>query len=114
MRKQMIENAAFDVAEQVRTVEETIDTALAEIAELQGRMMRARAIAGVGVQTGHDALRHLADTLNSLVTARGSIGSCHAALLDAKGVVPGLRTVSFGDTQECPPAKAQIGLRAVA
>ena len=113
MRKQMIENAAFDVAEQVRTVEDTIDNALSEIAELQGRMMRARSVAGVGVRTGHDALEHLATTLHSLVVARGGMGNCHAALLDAKSVVPGLRTVSFGDA-ECPPKSAVAPLRVVA
>ena len=112
MRKQIIENAAFDVAEQVRTVEDTIDNALAEIAELQGRMMRARSVAGVGVRTGHDALEHLAIAMTALVSARGGMGNCHAALLEAKGVVPGLRTVSFGD-MECPPAKATL-LRVVA
>ena len=114
MRKQMIENAAFDVAEQVRTVEDTIDNALAEIAELQGRMMRARSVAGVGVRTGHDALEHLATTLHSLVAARGGMGNCHAALLNAKSVVPGLRTVSFGDAEECPPKAAVTPLRVVA
>jgi len=112
MRKQMIETAALDVAEQVRTVEDVIDTALSEIAELQGRMMRARSIAGVGVRTGHDALEHVAGAFTALVTARGGMGSCHAALLDAKGSVPGLRTTSFGDVNDCPPAA--VTLRAVA
>ena len=37
MRKQMIENAAYEVATQVRAVEDAIDAALAEIAELQSR-----------------------------------------------------------------------------
>jgi hypothetical protein len=36
---------------------------------------------------------------------------CHAALVAAKGEVPGLRTVSFGD-HECP--KSPTGLRIVA
>ena len=35
MRKQMIENAAYEVATQVRAVEDSIEAALAEIAELQ-------------------------------------------------------------------------------
>lgn len=107
MRKQMIETAAINVADQVRTVEEVIDTALAELAELQGRMMRAKHVSGVGVRTGHDALEHLAAAFNALVTARGGMGNCHAALLDAKGSVPGLRTTSFGDT-ECPPAAGAL------
>jgi hypothetical protein len=110
MRKQMIENAALNVAEQVRTVEHIIDNALSEIAELQGRMMRAR---GVGVRTGHNALEHLATTLQSLVSARGGMGNCHAALLEATASVPGLRTVGFGDA-ECPPLTAAAPLRIVA
>lgn len=113
MRKQILETAALDVAEQVRTVESTIDTALSEIAELQGRLMRARSVAQVGVRTGQDALQHLAEALNALVSARGGMGNCHAALIDAKGFVPGLRTVSFGDTTDCPP-EGRHELRVVA
>lgn len=115
MRKQMIENAAYEVATQVRTVEDTIDAALAEIAELQGRLVRARSIAGVGVQTGHEAFERLAGALQGLVTARGSMAGCHAALVEAKGKVPGLRTTMFGDGEECPPQpQGIVPLRVVA
>ena len=51
MRKQMIENAAYDVATQVRAVEDCIESALAEIAELQGKMIRARAVTGIARDT---------------------------------------------------------------
>ena len=111
MRKQTIMNAANDVADQVRTVEEVIDAALIEIAELQGRVMRAKGVAGIGVRTGHDALEHLAGAFTALVAARGGMGNCHAALLDATGKIPGLRTTSFGDA-ECPPS-ASANLRIV-
>jgi len=104
MRKQSILNAANDVADQVRTVEEVIDAALIEIAELQGRIMRAKSVAGIGVRTGHDALEHLVAAYTALVAARGGMGNCHAALLEAKDSIPGLRTTSFGDA-ECPPSK---------
>jgi len=43
MRKQMIEDAAFDVATQVRAVEDSIETALVELAELQTKMVQAAA-----------------------------------------------------------------------
>lgn len=102
MRKHLIENAAFEVATQVRTVERSIDSALSEIAELQSRMMRARSVTGVGVATGHGALEQLAGAMQSLVGARGSMAACHAALVDARGRVPGLRTVAFGDGEDCP------------
>ena len=113
MRKEIIENAALDVAHQVRTVEETIDNALAEIAELQGRIMRVRSVAAIGVRTGHEALEHLAGTTTALVSARGGIGNCHAALAEAKALIPGLRTVGWGNGDECPPS-AQVDLRIVA
>ena len=102
MRKQQLENAAFNVATQVRAVEDSIDSAIAEIAELQGRMIFARSVAGVGIATGHDSLQHLANALQGLVSARGGMANCHAALVNAKQSVPGLRTVAFGDTDDCP------------
>ena len=114
MRKQQIEQAAFEVATQVRTVEDTIDSALAEIAELQARMIRARAAAGIGIATGHGAFEQLAAALQGLVTARGGMASCHAELKEAKSFVPGLRTVSFGDGDECPPQEGFGNLRIVA
>ena len=59
MRKQMLENAAFEVATQVRTVEESIDSTLLEIAELQARMMRINSVAHVGPAAIHSALTEL-------------------------------------------------------
>jgi hypothetical protein len=114
MRKQMLENAAFEVATQVKTVEESIDSTLVEIAELQARMMRINSVAHVGPAAIHAALQELSTALGSLVSARGSIVSCHQELASAKGQVPGLRTVAIGDGDECPPATGRADLRIVA
>ena len=114
MRKQMIENAAFEVATQVRTVEDNIDSALVEIAELQTRMVRFRTVAPIGVAAGQGAFQHLATALQALVAARGGIADCHAQLAQVKSTVPGLRTVAFGDGDECPPQTARADLRVVA
>lgn len=114
MRKQMIESAAFEVATQVRAVEDAIEEALAEIAELQGRMIRARATMGIATATGHEAFEQLAIALRSLVKARGGMAHCHMVLKETTQFVPGLRTVGFGDMQECPPQAAHTGLRVVA
>lgn len=112
MRKQMIQNAAHEVATQVRTVEDTIDTALAEMAELQARIMRIDAVAGVGYGVVHPTLQQLAAAVTGLVETRGAILECHKALADAQGMVPGLRTVATGDT-ECPDfATAQLRVAA--
>jgi hypothetical protein len=113
MRKQMIENAAIEVATQVRSVEDSIDIALAEIAELQARMMRARSLATVSVATGQEALQQLVVATQALVGARGSMVGCHAALVEAKDEVPGLRVTSYGDAGECPKV-ARADLRIVA
>jgi hypothetical protein len=113
MRKQMIENAAYEVATQVRTVEDSIDATLAEIAELQSRMMRINSVAQVGPATIHGALAEISAALASLVAARGSIVACHTELAEAKGKVPGLRTVSYGDEGNCPKT-GHVDLRIVA
>ena len=115
MRKQMIENAAFEVATQVRQVEDVIDSALAEIAELQSKMLRVRTVTGTGVATGQPALEQLAEAVSALIAARGGMARCHAELVEAKKLVPGLRTVSFGDSTECPPPEGMLpNLRVVA
>jgi hypothetical protein len=115
MRKQQITDAAFEVATQVRAVEDSIDAALTQIAELQSRMMRAQALANTSYGTIHPALQELASAVSGLVTARGSVVGCHVALAEAKGHVPGLRTVSFGEGHPCPEEKtAFTNLRVVA
>jgi hypothetical protein len=113
MRKQIIQNAAYEVAAQVRAVEDSIDAAFAEIAELQARIMRANAVSGTGFAVVHPTLEQLASAVSGLVATRGAIVGCHAALADAKGKVPGLRTVAIGD-EDCPPKTAIADLRVVA
>jgi len=113
MRKQLIESAAFEVATQVRAVEDAIEEALAEIAELQGRMIRARATFGIATATGQEAFEQLVETTHSLVKARGGMAHCHGTLRQTQQFVPGLRTVSFG-AEECPPAAGRADLRVVA
>lgn len=113
MRRQYIENSAFEVATQVRAVEDSIELALADLAELQTRMLRARQATGVGISTGHAALAKVADALQGLVTARGGMVECHQELLAAQQFVPGLRTISFGDGG-CPVPEPKIAqLRAI-
>jgi hypothetical protein len=115
MRKELIENAAFEVATQIREVEHCIDAALTEIAELQARIMRANAVAKTSVATGHCAIQELVGATQGLVAARGCIAACHGALVEAKQFVPGLRTVSWGDAEDCPKeARATPDLRVVA
>jgi hypothetical protein len=114
MRKQMMENAAYGVATQVRTVEESIEAALAEIAELQARMVEARSVTRAGFATSHAAFEQLSLATSSLIAARGGIGNCHVALVETQKTIPGLRTVALGDEGECPPNTGAAPLRIVA
>jgi len=113
MRKQMIENAAFEVATQVRAVEDSIEATLAELAELQARIVHARPVTRAPFVTIQAAFDHVAAVTGSLVSARDSIGKCHVALAEAKQTIPGLRTVGFGDEGDCPKT-AVADLRIVA
>jgi hypothetical protein len=114
MRKQVIQEAAYEVATQVRAVEDTIDSALNEIAELQARIIHVNSVAGVSYGVIHPSLQQLASAVTRLVETRGAIVACHEALAEAKGKVPGLRTVMWGDGEPCPPASATTELRIVA
>lgn len=113
MRKQMIEDAAFEVATQVRAVEESIESALTELAELQSRMVHARGVTKAGFYTSHAAFEQLAATTTGLVAARGGIAHCHQALVETRKSIPGLRTTGFGDSGDCPKV-AHVDLRVVA
>ena len=113
MRKQMIENAAYELATQVRVVEESIEAALGELAELQARMVHARGVTGAGFVATHGAFEQLATTTTGLIAARGGIANCHAALVETRKSIPGLRTVAIGD-EECPPQAKTADLRVVA
>jgi uncharacterized protein YukE len=114
MRKQMMELAAQEVATQVRVVEESIEAALAELAELQTRMIHARGATGAGFVASHGAFEQLAATTSGLVAARGGIAHCHVALAQTRQTIPGLRVTGFGDADDCPPPSAITDLRIVA
>lgn len=101
MRKQMIEDAAYEVATQVRAVEDSIELALTELAELQSRMVHARGVTKAGFVTSHAAFEQLAATTTGLVAARGGIAHCHQALVETRESIPGLRATGYGD-EECP------------
>jgi hypothetical protein len=57
MRKQLIEQSAHAVATQVRAVEDSIEAALMELAELQARLIRARSTTGVALPPAMRRLR---------------------------------------------------------
>ena len=114
MRRENVHNAAFEVATQVRALEDSIDAALVELAELQTRMIHARGVTGAGFANSHAAFEPLAAIATGLIAARGGTAHCHEALAETRKTIPGLRTVSWGDTYECPDTKGSADLRVVA
>lgn len=114
MRKQMFEKTAYELATQVRAVEDRIEAALADIAELQARMVRARTITGAGMVTSHRAFEQLGVITTALISARGGIANCHVALAETQKTIPGLRAMAIGDDGNCPPATGDAPLRIVA
>jgi hypothetical protein len=114
MRKENVHNAAYEVATQVRALEDSIDAALVELAELQTRMIHARGVTGAGFANSHPAFEPLAAIATGLIAARGSTANCHEALAETRKTIPGLRTVAWGDTYDCPDPKGSVDLRVVA
>ena len=114
MRKQMMEDAAYEVATQVRAVEDSIEAALIELADLQTKMVHARVATRAGFIHTHEAFEQLAAATSGLIAARGGIANCHAALAETKKTIPGLRETGFGDVGDCPPKATAADLRIVA
>jgi hypothetical protein len=79
-------------------------------------MIHVRTVSRTGVATGQTAFEELAIAVQALISARGGMARCHAQLIDAKGQIPGLRTVAFGDGDDCDdPSQIAFGdLRVVA
>ncbi|WP_343343843.1 hypothetical protein WJT74_08870 [Sphingomicrobium sp. XHP0239] len=114
MRKQAIQSAARDVAAQLRTLEESIDATLEELALLQSTMLQARSTARVGPHIGQQALAEVAGALSNIVAGRGQIAEAHAYLKGASQMVPGARELGYGDVAETPDPKGMDTLRIVA
>jgi hypothetical protein len=114
MRRENVNNAALEVATQVRALEQSIENALVELAELQTRMVHARGVTGAGFANSHAAFEPLAAIASGLIAARGGTAHCHVALAETRKTIPGLRTVAWGDLYECPETKGSAELRIVA
>ena len=67
MRRQIIEQSAFELATQVREVEDIIDNALAELAELQCRLVRTVGVTGIPHVRAQGAFDQLSATTSNLI-----------------------------------------------
>ncbi|HMG48742.1 MAG TPA: hypothetical protein VK614_14945 [Allosphingosinicella sp.] len=106
-------DAAVEVAESLFSAEEAIDSALARTAELNGKMVTARADARLSALVGQDAFEVSAAAFAALARARCDIVETHNRLSQAK-IRVGLRTVAIGELPKPPSAERDGHLRVVA
>ena len=114
MRKQEIWDATRDVGIHTRAVEGLIESTLTELAELQSKLVRVSAVAGVNYSTLQQSFEGVAATIADLVKVRGTMADCHKAFVGAKAQIPGIRDVSWGDGDPCHCKTAHADLRVVA
>lgn len=113
MRKQAVWNAVHQVGIHTRAVEGLIESALVELAELQGKCVQVSNVAGVPYSTLQESFEAVSATINDLVKVRGTMARCHEVFVEAKEKIPGVRTTSWGDGDPCC-GTAQTDLRVVA
>lgn len=114
MRKQAIWNAVHEVGIHTRAVEDLIESALVELAELQSKLVQVSNVAGVTYSTLQESFEGVSATINDLVRVRGTMAQCHEVFVETKDKIPGVRTTSWGDGNPCCASVAQSDLRIVA
>lgn len=85
---------AEQLAGQLFTTEEAVDTTLALMGDLIAAMPRARLEAGLGAGVGQLAVDHVLEAASGMAHARRSLIAAHGALAEAKDQV-GLRRVTL-------------------
>ena len=114
MRREAIWNAVHEVGIHTRAVEDLIESALVELAELQSRIVQVSNVAGVPFSTLQESFEGVSATINDLVKVRGTMGRCHEVFLETKAKIPGVRPSKWGDGDPCCDKLAQTDLRVVA
>jgi hypothetical protein len=92
---------AQQVADRLFALENSIDAALAQAAELTAALPKARSEARLSAMVGQAALDRTAASLAALVEARRCIVDAHAQLDAVRGEI-GLREVNVGDAGPKP------------
>lgn len=68
------------IAERLRPAEEQLDTALAALAGLNAHLPAARAVAGMSMCVGHEAIEAFSEAQSLMVRARAKVIEGHRAL----------------------------------
>ncbi len=95
-------DAAQQLAHRLFETEKAIDEAISKMADLAGYMPVARNNANLSAVVGQDAMSHAAQTLATLVGARGEIVETHNRLAETQ-IQIGLREMAVGSGNDKPP-----------
>jgi hypothetical protein len=102
-------NAARAVATELLPAEKDVDAAIVRNAKLAIAVIEGRRACKLPLTTGHEGLQFVTEASVRLVEARSLLAQAHASFRSAQ-VDLGLKAVSFGDEQECPPIKGELRL----
>ena len=104
-------SAAQGVAKELFPAEETLENALLHTSRMMIAVIEGRRLAKLPITTAQAGLERTAAAASHLVAARAALGEAHVAFREASDEI-GLRAVSFGDINDCPPATGELNERA--
>ena len=102
MKKKQRVEAAQMVATNLMPTEDSVDSALAQLATLTISMVNARSHAQLKGPVGHQAFEHISEAISAQFAVRKSVIAAHASLKTTMEEV-GLRSYALGDVDDCPP-----------
>jgi hypothetical protein len=97
--------AAQMVAAKLMPVEADVNQAMTSLAALTSTMLAARTEANLSAVVGREAFDHIGEATNLLFKVRSSVLAAHTSLAETRDSI-GLRVVSVGAWQDCPPMHA--------
>ncbi len=96
--------AATMVADCLMPTEASINAVVGNLAALTTAMLNAITVGNLPIATAKDAFDRLGEANAMAIQMRSKVLDLHASLNEAKSDI-GLREVSFGAWQDCPPMK---------
>lgn len=101
--------AARAVATELLPAEKEIDSAIVRNSRLTIAVVEGRRKCKLPLAAGHEGLEFVMQATARLVEARSCLAQAHAAFRKTQ-IEIGLKALSYGDEQECPPASAELKL----
>lgn len=98
--------AAKAVAQELIPAERVVDEAIVHNSRLAIAVVEGRRLANLPLTAGQEGLDFVVQANVRLCEARGLLAAAHHAFRQTQAEV-GLKALSWGDIQECPPSTAE-------